>query len=454
MEKLAIKNTTFVVSILLLVHLVFLVSLQFTAWPEMLAWPYLISEGWVPYKDIAIAHTPLLLYLLSIIYKIFGVGVIQLKIFTWIIILLTDLLVYFVTKKLWSNKIALLSLAIYIPLQILYQGNGLWFDLLLAPLFLSVFYFIKQKKFIAAGVIFAVAFLTKQTSAWMLFPIAFSLFINDKRNLMELEKRYVPLAFGFVVVFLIFAVLMYAGGILGHFAYWGIEFGIFTLPSLQGQIDLPSLKEMIVAFAPFAPMALLPWLYKKDVSIEILVWIIFASLGTYPRWELFHFQPALPFVAIGIALVINKLFRRKPTFVYIFVFALFALFVRYLFNSFNNETRFYEPSVQQIVEIVDEHSGTEDFIYVANYWDSIYALVDNKPSTKPLIPYIPWYLNHNNLSDVIATDIKSDLPKVIVRGQYSDSGLGSYKISGLEDIIIRYYTLHTTIQNVDIFIRN
>ena len=39
--------------------------MQFTAWPEMLAWPYLILKGFLPYKDIAIAHNPLLIFVLT-----------------------------------------------------------------------------------------------------------------------------------------------------------------------------------------------------------------------------------------------------------------------------------------------------------------------------------------------------------------------------------------------------
>ena len=64
---------------ILVVHLFLLIYLKFTAWPEMTLWPYLITKGWLPYQDIAIAHTPLMIGLLAIVYKIFGVGILQLK---------------------------------------------------------------------------------------------------------------------------------------------------------------------------------------------------------------------------------------------------------------------------------------------------------------------------------------------------------------------------------------
>src|SRR3989344_4476566 len=140
-------------------HLLLLLNLKFTTWPEMLAWPYLITKGWLPYKDIAIAHTPLLLVYLTFFYKIFSVGVLQLKVFTWIVIIISDLLVYFVTKSLWNKKIALVALGFYIPLQLFYDGNGMWFDLALVPLVLAVYYTLKKEKYLWAGVLFGISIL-------------------------------------------------------------------------------------------------------------------------------------------------------------------------------------------------------------------------------------------------------------------------------------------------------
>jgi len=74
------KAKFFLVAILLL-HVIFLLNLKFTAWPEMLFWPYLMLKGWLPYRDIAIAHTPVLLADLTIFFKIFGLGLLQLKIY-------------------------------------------------------------------------------------------------------------------------------------------------------------------------------------------------------------------------------------------------------------------------------------------------------------------------------------------------------------------------------------
>ncbi|PJE69384.1 hypothetical protein COU96_00030, partial [Candidatus Shapirobacteria bacterium CG10_big_fil_rev_8_21_14_0_10_38_14] len=99
----------------------------------MILWPYFILKGLLPYRDIAMAHNPLLIFDLAIFYKIFGISLFNLKIYTWVLILLTDLLIYWVAKKITKReKVALLSLAFYVLWQPFFEGNGVWFDLVLA----------------------------------------------------------------------------------------------------------------------------------------------------------------------------------------------------------------------------------------------------------------------------------------------------------------------------------
>src|SRR3990172_10040097 len=112
-----LMSAKWLIFFILLFHLFLLLTLKFTAWPEMTFWPYLMLKGWFPWRDIAIAHTPLLLVDLTIFYKIFGLGLVQLKVYTWILILATDFLLFWVARRLWdkqslalrAKKIALLA---------------------------------------------------------------------------------------------------------------------------------------------------------------------------------------------------------------------------------------------------------------------------------------------------------------------------------------------------------
>src|SRR3990167_10635934 len=98
------KKSVLICGGLVFIHLFFLISLSFTAWPEILAWPYFILKGWLPYRDFAMVHTPLLVLDLALFSKIFGIGAMQLKIYAWALIVLTDLTLFYVTRRLWNAK--------------------------------------------------------------------------------------------------------------------------------------------------------------------------------------------------------------------------------------------------------------------------------------------------------------------------------------------------------------
>lgn len=375
--------------------------INFTAWPEMLAWPYLMLQGWLPYRDIAIAHSPLLLVDLVIFFKIFGVGILQLKIYTWVLIACNVLLTYFVSNKFFSKKAAIVSSIFYLVLCFVYQGNGLWFDLALTPFALLLYLFLRSKNYLWVGIIFALGFITKQTFIYFSIPVIFYILRSN-----SLKKDILYFVSGIFLIFTVFAIVMARLGILDDYYKWAIEFGIFYLPKIEGQVQLPNLKQLLFAIAPFLVL-----FFKLDILV--LLFATVGAMGVYPRWELFHFQPALPFVAIAIS---NFLFSGKKNLFKIIVLAIFSwhLFIG-VDRILGSETRFYEPQVRNIVSEIRKKKSKD--VYIVNYWDNLYALSVTQPVTKPLIPYIPWYLNYKNTKSDILNDLRIKTPQSIVIGE-------------------------------------
>lgn len=390
--------------------------MQFTAWPEMLAWPYLLLEGFLPYKDIAIAHNPFLIFMLSVFYKLFGVGILQLQIFTAIIIIFTAFLVYKITKKWYSPLI-------YLILCLVYQGWGLWFDLLLAPIALLLYKFVNEKKWLMAGIVFALGFLTKQTFIYFLIPIL----IN--------KVDYKKFAIG-VLVILVIPVILFAGlGILDDYYHWAIQFGIFYLPHAQGQILLPTIKQLVFAIMPFT---------LSIINLPLLPWLLAGVMGVYPRFELFHFQPALPFLAIVIttSLASNKL--KIKYFAIAVLIILIGLLGRKIYRERNLPTRFYESDVQKVVLGLKSVNS----LYIVNYWDNIYALTNTTPP-KPLIPYIPWYFSYSNNYQLIINNLQLKLPEVIVVNDRQN-----LNFEKLQTLIDRYYACNLVENKVEVCFKN
>jgi len=398
--------------------------INFTAWPEMLAWPYLILKGWLPYRDIAIAHNPLLILILTGFYKIVGVGIMQLKIFTWGLIIVNSYLTYFVAKKYWSNKVGYVSGFLYIILCIIYQGNGLWFDLALTPFALLLYLFIREKRYLYAGLIFGLGFLTKQTFIYFLIPILLSK-INVKKFLL-----------GIAPVFVVFTLYLFTNNLISSYYDWAIKFGILYLPNAVGQVSLPSIKSFLFAVVPFSLLI---------INFEFAPWVLAGALGVYSRWELFHFQPALPFLAIAISIL---LFSNRSKILKVIIGSLLVAYLSMgTYRNLGETTRFFESDVQEVSSLITSHQPAITSLYVINYWDNIYALTNTLPN-KPLIPYIPWYLNYNNNKQKILDGLKLNMPEVVVIGEKDINFVDVY------DFVDKFYNCKVVEKQVELCEKN
>ncbi len=440
-----------VVVALLLVHLFLLLNLTFTAWPEMLFWPYLILKGWLPYTDIAIVHNPLLLIDLSIFYSIFGIGLIQLKMYTWITILAIDLILFWVVKQFWDKKTAIYALAAYIPLQIFYEGNGLWFDLTLALVALCVFYFLKKQKFLWTGIFWALAYLTKQTAVWFLPVIAYSAWRQSSQKIKTLKPQIGRFLKGMLIVFIPAAVILTVLGVEKDFFFWAVDFGISDLPQASGQVVWPTVRQLFLALLPFSVFIFFVFSKNKSLrkdGMELMIWAIVGFLGAFPRWGLFHFQPAIPYLAIGIGIAIANREKFKPVFRYLLIIYLVvvSLMVIVKFSrEWGGNERFFEPEVVEVAEHIRQEIDTNENIYVLNAWDHLYTLSSTLPAVRPWIPHLAWYMELDGVQEGIVENLEKIQPKLIVMQPFAEFGLGSYKPELIDQYVFQNYEVKDTI---------
>ena len=456
------KKDYLLLSAILLVHLLLLIFLKFTAWPEMSLWPYLMTKGWLPYKDIAIAHTPLMLVDLSIFFKIFGAGIIQLKVFTWILILLLDGLVFYVSRKLWNTKTAIMALMVNGLWLMFYDGNGLWFDLYMGLMAFTSFYFAKKKNWLWTGIFWALAFISKQTAVWFLIPIGLEM-VNGKWLMVKKNIRsFIP---GTLAIIVPFIVILAAFGILSDFWNWAVKFGVFTLPGAAGQIQLPNLRNLTVAAFPF--LIFLPLLlnhkqsltkleFGKSSTINLLLWAIAGSLGAYPRFEFFHFQPAVPFLAIASAgFFTNKIWKNLPIkiFTTLYIVGCLGLFGGFFIRNVGEGTRFYETDVKEVALYIKYNVDPGERIFVMNWWDNLYALTDTIPSTDPWVPQLSWYMEAPGIQEEMIDGLRQNPPKLIIFNPYTDFGLSAYKPEKVYEFVTENYKLSGKVDGVEILIR-
>jgi hypothetical protein len=445
------KHYIFLIGILL-THLLLLIFLKLTAWPEMSLWPYLMTKGWLPYRDIAIAHTPLMLFNLAIFLKIFGTGILQLKIFTWLLILSLDGIIFVIVRKLWNIKTAFLSVMAYGLWMLFYDGNGLWFDLYMGFMAFLSFYFAKKKNWFWTGIFWALAFISKQTAVWFLIPIGLEM---ASGKWLMIKRSAGKFFLGVLPVATIFTIGMLVMGILPNFWNWSVKFGVFTLPGAVGQIQSPGLRNFVVAAFPllvFVPL----FLKFKTRNLDLLFWAAAGTLGSYPRFEFFHFQPAVPFLAIatGLFLIDSKIYKKfTKVFAVLYIIGVVYLSTGYFIRNVGEGTRFYEADVESVVLYIKYNTDPGDRIFVVNWWDNLYALTDTLPSTIPWVPQLSWYLERPGIQEKMVEGLKENPPELIIFNPYTDFGLSAYVPEKVYNYITENYKIFQKVDGVEILVQ-
>lgn len=443
------RKTIIIVSSLILTHLVLLIFLRFTAWPEMLLWPYLSLKGWLPYENIILPYTPGLFIFMDWAGRILGVSVISLKLLSWTLFIITDLVVFFVAKKIFKdNSIAILSLLFFVIWQPFFEGNGLWYDHVLAPLAILTFYFLLRGKYELAGIFFGLALSIKQTTFFLVPPLLLTFLVSSRLSIKNIF-RFIA---GFIIPLIFCFIYLYLNNLLPEFYKWAIQYGIFYLPKASGQILLPTLKQFLAVMVPYGGMLVMILLFflkktdqeNKTVLFSLFAWTTFGALGIYPRWEYFHFQPSLPFLALISGYVLNQI-RQRPLnrlllLLLIFLIAgTFRFQARFYGLNWQKPDRFLNQEVIQLAGWIKENTSKREKIYLLNVWDHVYVLSGTLPATDPWVPPLPWYFRYPGIEEKVVLDLQFVRPSLVIQEPYAEKGLGSYKRLLIDEFVQKNY---------------
>lgn len=435
------KKVYLLILVLLGIHLFLLVNLKFTAWPEMLSYPYLRNNGYLLYKDMIHPYPPVLTMALSIIYKLFGYKLIVLKVFTWLIILVNDVLIFLVAKKISKKNIfALASLFLYVVAQPFLEGNQLWFDLAIVPTILLSTYCILQKKYFWSGLALGVAVLTKQTAG--LFLIVNGLWLMVKYK--DFKKLLIFLV-GPVILFLVLVLRLITEGAVRGFFNWVLIYPFVWWSKFPGYVQMVlTNREIVIIGLLFLPLILLTiklrkQLFKDNNLVLLVSSILVSSILVYPRFSFFHFQIALAFISIIFGLTISKFNQSKFFYplcaIYFLLIAIFI--VRPGFKDWGKEARFWGKEEERIVKIINQKTNNNDLVYLSGLHSGLYALSNRLPP-KPWTDNFMWYLEIPGAQEKIIREWQENKPKLIIStdplaGNWYD--LGTYRPQKIVDWI-------------------
>lgn len=417
---------------LIIVHIVLLLNLNFTAWPEIFSFPYFFNNGFNLYKDMVHPYTPLLTMCLAYLYKIFGYNILVVKIFTYFLILVNDLLIFKITLKFTkNNRWGIFAVIFYVLTQSFLDGNQLWFDFVISTPILVSLWFVINKKYFWSGVAFAIAFLIKQNS--LLFLLLALMFTHKIKNLFKLLLG----AFLPIVPLIIY---LYLSNSLTDFFNWVLIYPSKYWTSFPNYVQLiPSNKQLLIFIIIFLPAIYLAFKNKTKEYVMLLGSLIISTILIYPRFSFFHFQTGIAILAIIFGIASSNFPKKYYLHLYLIILTLL------LPKNWGNSARFIDDnklSVEKsaIIYLLGPHS--------LNY------VINNSLPPKPWIDNYGWYFEIPGIQQKVINSWKIDPPKFVYvskPGQGNWYDLGTYQPKEVVKYIKENYIKVDELNSVEVW---
>jgi len=265
----------------------------------------LINEGKIPYKDFFFAHPPLHIYLLALIYKIFGFNIIALKSIPLFANLITAFFIFKIAKEKFGNAEAIISSALFFFSYGIMFNSAFSFGISVATMFLIIGIYLLwiKKDYFLSGIFFGIAGITRLLSLVPVLVILVIVLFSDK-------KKFLRLSSGFLIVFLL------VNGVFVLFLGDNYTTPVYTYHLLKSFGEGENFKEYFgiikLNWILFAAAALAVFTGKKKFigtfSIIVIVYLVF--LLTLKRIFGFYFVVVFPFLALIAGYAIVKVFER------------------------------------------------------------------------------------------------------------------------------------------------
>ncbi len=427
------------VPFVLLVHFALLVNTRFTLWPEMVVYPYLLNNNFLLYKEIINPYPPAFIYFLAQFSKIFGYVPKPYLVFTWTMILLTDVLIFAIAAKINKRLLSGVVASIFFTfLSIPFGVNGLWFDLIQTPFILvSFFYFYEYlkekdfKKLFISFLLITIAFFIKQQAAWLAIWFLFYLLVISKNGYRLNFKRIFWLSLPFVLISLIHTLYFARLRTLEEFWFWAVNFPIFEAPNSPGYILTPTVRQLVVVISLFA-LFISVFKARDKRILFILATSLFLFVFAYPRFDFFHLIPALAVLSLAIGPFLNCFSKETIPIKVLSTSALIflsAFAIRSYIINWKQDVRFFEPEIFSVANYLSANTDSSDLIYIQNGPDQLLPLSRRLPP-KPWADEFPWYLETDKQQERVVNAIKNQKPKLVIFKPYEEGGkydLGSYR---------------------------
>lgn len=416
--KLFYKSPVFCLVFFIFLHIFLLTQLRFFPFPELFVFPYLTNNGLIPYQQIHDQHAPGLFFL-PVNFSTLGLSdEVMARVWLFVIVILVHIEIFIIVKNLTKDiRKALLANLLFFAWHPFWGGWVLWIDSFIPLFVLPVFYFtyrylssstVKIRYLLLVGLLMSICVVFKQT--YLVFSIGLLGLI------FYYSRRITTIVFflaGFLPTLLLIMIYFLKINIFGSFIYWTViyNFNTYISSSVKGP-DNPGYLEMIIIFSP-----LLLFKFIKDKRLSILLMFFgFANLiGINDRWDSIHFQPVLPFLVIGMAILFIEKFKNVWIKNYILIYFIFAILsiVNFTNNYISKDVWYFDNVTKNTAKIIRQNTKLKEEIFLFGPVPSLYYFSNTLPAGRIFDFQLPWYTKINENNQIL--NLINSKPNLIVR---------------------------------------
>ena len=347
----------------------------------------LVSEGKVPYRDFFFAHPPLHIYLLALVYKIFGFKIIIMKLLPLIATLISAVFVFIIAKDKFGHYEAITSSLLFLFAYSVIFNSVFSFGIEIAAMFfiIGAYFLLDKNNRLLSGIFFGLAAVTRLLT---LVPIAaifiIVLFQDNFSKKRFFQTKILKLLSGFFLIFFlvngIFVLLFGADYLISVYKF-------HLLKSSAGAENFKEYAETIklnwILFSSFFLFFFIK--EKKRIMVFFSVSVIYLMfLIALKRIFGFYFIVIFPFLAIiggyGVVNIIRNLSSRKK------IAATAAILLLFIFAwNLTSDILFAEKigfigfeRGNDLVDYINSVSGKNTLIFGDDSTVPLLALMTNK----------------------------------------------------------------------------
>lgn len=397
LDDLLTRYSLIVLGLISLLHSFILTKLIFFPFPELFLLPYLMNRGLVPYKDITDQHFPGLFFLPINAGNLGLANESIARIWLIVITISIHVLIFFITKAITkSPKTALLANFIFFLWHPFWGGWVLWIDtfmpIFLLPAFYLTHYILASKKsvnykfVILLGFVFSLGTIMKQILLPLaaIIPLVLLIYFRNLKIIFYYMLGYLPL---------LIAVLFYLIkiGAFPEFSYWaGIyNFTLYIKMSHKGP-EYPDLFQMIISYSP---ILFFPFIKDKKTAFLLSLFTFITVTGIVDRFDPVHFQPSLPFLSIGLSLIITQMLKAKKFQYYLYIYLIIsAVWIYTDFGKYlSKEVIIFNDQAYKNRDMIKKYANPGDQIFIFGPTPLLYYLTQTIPAGKYFTFQMPWY---------------------------------------------------------------